>query len=173
MIPDEKLREIIDAAEKATPGTWVSDEPKEHDQLLGRDECLCTDGPEDDEFTFVAEKVVGGVLGHTHVYQEIHEIHSADGVKVAGNYDYEDGGIISRADRDYILLAQPSTVFDMARDLLDLRAQRDRVLALAEPEPDYWDGAQGYELHEVAGRNELARYIREALSVTRGAETDE
>ena len=128
MIPAEKLHEIITATEKATPGTWVIDEPQECYLPMGRDECLCVDdGPEADAHVFVAEKVIDGTLTHTHLYQEIHEIYSADGVRVAGNYDYEEGGIVSKADRDYILLAQPSTVADMARELLDLRNRLDKL----------------------------------------------
>lgn len=104
--------ELRKLAEAATPGVWTCDQPSSYDLAYPADECRCR-WDDSGEYEYVGE-LEGG--GHVHLYHEIHRIGAGDEY-VAGNYDYEDGGIVARADRDYIIAAQPATVLALLDEL--------------------------------------------------------
>ena len=97
-------------------GPWTFKAPEQLEVYIERDLCLCSD--DSDEYEFVAESA----NHHVHLWRESHSIYAGEKV-VAGNYDYEDGGIIERRDRDYIAAANPAVVLA----LLDAAAFLDEV----------------------------------------------
>ena len=112
-----KLRKL---AEAATPGVWFCDQPSSYDDAYPADECPCR-WDDSGEYEYVGELADGG---HVHLYHKIHQIR-AGGEYVATNYDYENGGIVTRADRDYIIAAQPARVLALL-DELDAAEQARR-----------------------------------------------
>ena len=112
--------ELRALAEAATPGVWFCDQPSSYDLLYPADECSCR-WDDSGECEYVGELADGG---HVHLYHNIHQIR-AGGEYVAGNYDYADGGIVTRADRDYIIAAQPARVLALL-DELDAHEQARR-----------------------------------------------
>ena len=119
------LAELRRLAEAATPGPWTFEAPKRFEVHIERELCRCSDVG--DEYEFVSETADG----HVHLWHESHIIYAGEEV-VAGNYDYEDGGIIERRDRDYIAAANPATVLGLLDRLTHMTEARDNARAEVE-----------------------------------------
>ena len=114
--------ELRRLAEDATPGPWRFEAP-ERSEVHGKCElCPCSGGR--DDYEFVSESADR----HVHLWHESHIIYAGEKV-VAGNYDYEDGGIIERRDRDYIAAASPDVVLGLLDRLAHMREARDNARA--------------------------------------------
>ena len=119
------LAELRRLAEAATPGPWTFEAPKRFEVHIERELCRCSGVG--DEYEFVSETADG----HVHLWHESHIIYAGEEV-VAGNYDYEDGGIIERRDRDYIAAANPATVLGLLDRLTHMTEARDNARAEVE-----------------------------------------
>lgn len=115
------VAELRRLAEAATPGPWSFEAPVRSESHIERELCRCSVG---DEYEFVSETADG----HVHLWHESHIIYAGEKV-VAGNYDYEDGGIIERRDRDYIAAANPATVLGLLDRLAHMTEARDNARA--------------------------------------------
>lgn len=115
--------ELRKLAEAATPGVWVCDQPSSYDLAYPADDCPCL-WDDSGEYEYVGELADGG---HVHLHHKIHRIF-AGGEYVAGNYDYVDGGIVTRADRDYIIAAQPATVLTLLDELATAEQARRKAV---------------------------------------------
>lgn len=97
---------------KATPGPWDNEYHytmasvfrKPNDVGVPVGQCYACRSPEHE---MVKERKTYHVHrtrhGASFGYEFWHQIHNAEGVTVAGNYDYEDGGIISAEDAALII----------------------------------------------------------------------
>ena len=119
------VAELRRLAEAATPGPWTFEAPERVEVHIERELCRCSGAG--DEYEFVSE----GAGHHVHLWRESHIIHAGEKV-VAGNYDYEDGGIIERRDRDYIAAANPATVLGLLDRLAHMTEARDNARAEVE-----------------------------------------
>ena len=119
------LAELRRLAENATPGPWTFEAPVRFEVPIERELCRCSGVG--DEYEFVSETADG----HVHLWRESHIIYAGENV-VAGNYDYEDGGILERRDRDYIAAASPAVVLGLLDRLAHMTEARDNARAEVE-----------------------------------------
>ena len=119
------VAELRRLAEAATPGPWTFEAPVRSESHIERELCRCS--AVGDEYEFVSETADG----HVHLWRESHIIYAGEEV-VAGNYDYEDGGIIERRDRDYIAAANPAAVLGLLDRLAHMTEARDNARAEVE-----------------------------------------
>ena len=119
------VTELRRLAEAATPGPWTFEAPERLEVHIKREDCLCSGVS--DEYEFVSESADR----HVHLRREIHIIYAGEKV-VAGNYDYEEGGIIERRDRDYIAAANPATVLGLLDSLAHITKAHDNARAEME-----------------------------------------
>ena len=131
------LAELRRLAENATPGPWTFEAPQRFEVPIERELCCCSGVG--DEYELVSETADG----HVHLWHESHIIYAGENV-VAGNYDYEDGGILERRDRDYIAAASPDVVLGLLDRLAHMTEARDnaraevkRLTALVEAVREY------------------------------------
>ena len=119
------LAELRRLAENATPGPWTFEAPQRFEVPIERELCCCSGVG--DEYELVSETADG----HVHLWHESHIIYAGENV-VAGNYDYEDGGILERRDRDYIAAASPDVVLGLLDRLAHMTEARDNARAWDE-----------------------------------------
>jgi hypothetical protein len=158
---DLDLDALRAAAEAATPGPWERGDPwlvaGVFPENFGEGRCAYCDRHGEPVWTGVRDINGQRMLAHVHrdaePYGMDHLITAADGqagAAVAGNYDYEAGGIIEARDTAYIAAADPSTVLalldrvERAENALWQIADRDGEHAVKRP-------AWG-ELHSIAMR---------------------
>ncbi|WRS30581.1 hypothetical protein U6G28_02525 [Actinomycetaceae bacterium MB13-C1-2] len=101
MITDQEMRDLAD---KATEGPWATAIPGPLSYAThSRNECRCNDS-EDYEYRFHRHDQDGG---HWHQQIDAHHVYANDEkITIAGNYDYEDGGIIEPHDAAFIAAAR-------------------------------------------------------------------
>lgn len=96
MTTDQTMRALADAA---TQGPWgLNSAERASYSEIDKTDCRCSD-PNDGEYIFdrlEEEK------GHWHRYQDLHHVYGPMNVVIAGNYEYEDGGIIEHQDAEFI-----------------------------------------------------------------------
>ena len=119
------VAELRRLAEAATPGPWTFEAPQRFEVPIERELCCCSGVG--DEYELVSETADG----HVHLWHESHIIYAGENV-VAGNYDYEDGGILERRDRDYIAAASPDVVLGLLDRLAHMTEARDNARAWDE-----------------------------------------
>ena len=119
------VAELRRLAENATPGPWTFEAPQRFEVPIERELCCCSGVG--DEYELVSETADG----HVHLWHESHIIYAGENV-VAGNYDYEDGGILERRDRDYIAAASPDVVLGLLDRLAHMTEARDNARAWDE-----------------------------------------
>ena len=130
-ITPERLAEIEARADAATEGPWEAP-PSERVELYHTPDpneladCMCQ--TDNSEWEFVSRTPEG----HVHLWHEEHQINGPDGKPITGNYDYEDGGVLLREDRDFIAHARtdvPALLVEVRR----LQAAVERVRELHGP----------------------------------------
>lgn len=124
------------------------------------DGCSCN-GP-DSPYRFVRMTA----RGHVHRYHESHQILGPTGDYVAGNY--EDGGIVVRADRDYIAAVDPTTVLALIERVRTVEAEpKERCEAetpINDPygsDPTFWLRCVHDEGHDGPHHADDGDYERE------------
>lgn len=109
MISPEKIAEMLDAAEKATPGPWA------HGTWGGRCHRQHRHGTKEDPCVYEHE-----------FYEGINGISTREpDVTVIGS-DY-DGLAAEADDLDFIALCDPATITEILSEFLQLRAERDEA----------------------------------------------
>lgn len=144
---DERLAEIRDRADAATRGPWEpgmvwlvagliwDDDHRRADPDKATHCGYCHHG----EPVWSGQRNINGTVMNAHRHRASepygieHLISAADGDLVAGNYDYEDGGIIAPADTAFVAAARqdvPDLLTEVERlrgELADLAAQNAKT----------------------------------------------
>ena len=104
------LDELEKLAKAATPGPWTIEKEYHRCYLTDEAECNYRESPLTERTVYrKSEGDLEDAFSHEHESYEAHRI-SPD---VAGNFDYEEGGIIQTADAEFIAAANPQAVLEL------------------------------------------------------------
>ena len=120
------LDELQKLAEAATPGEWTIEKDYHRCYLLVDEDCEHKKSSLTERTVYrKSEGDIEDAVLHVHESYEAHRI-SPD---VAGNFDYEEGGIIKTADAEFIAAANPQVILELIERLRQVGAERDAALA--------------------------------------------
>lgn len=159
---------LTQLAAEATPGPWIVGD-RWHvagvmPEKFGDGRCAkCNSG---NPVVWEGRRDINGTKMQAHVHQspepwygDGHQIFAYDGgpsrVTIAGNYDYEEGGILSPADCEFIAAASPDVVTRLLADLEKFEVGLAGALGAL-------DGANDFDLLPD-GAQRARTLIREAL----------
>lgn len=124
---DIDLDAVEALARNATPGPWAAVHDHHTCYLDDEADCEHSDSPitKRIEWHEGVDGALHDAVHHTHASYDSHWIDP----DVAGNYDYEDGGIIHTVDAEYIAAANPSAVLTL---IADLRRAQETIDAIED-----------------------------------------